>query len=301
MRAPQAAPTHDVASELLGLAASATASPEQPSEDGSSGDTSALAPRGAGTQTQSGQGTSDEVEVDYGGARRRVSLKELAKKAQEHDSALQKAALAEEMFAKNATAAAFIKAVDAMDPEDQRAFAEVVKNPKLARSLLGKANGQPQAPQEASDDDIDEIVNGSPRSNGHAPPDRIATLERAVHALLQDRQSRIQGEEKATMAQRVEQTMGSFPVFGESEAGAKFARQAILTKLAANPSLPMDDVVAEHATQLHSLLQEQRSAAMPSGGVGRSPRPIRELPNLEGDFTAADLMSGRIGKSLLGR
>lgn len=221
----------------------------------------------------------------------------------EHDKALAKAQAVEEMFKKNVAAESFIKAIDSMPPEDQAAFAEVLKNPSLARKLI-QPSGKPTAGEEPVD--LDEFVNepSQPTRRQAAPEsEELRTIQRGLKVLLDDFQGRKQQEQQQTLAQRVEQSMAGFPVFSETQQGAKFARQSIMTQLAQNPSVNPDDIVAAHAAQLHGLLQEQRQQTYaPARNGEQRPAPRQfQVPELEKPFTFQDLEAGRIGRKLLGR
>lgn len=259
------------------------------------------APAAGPQQEVGGANSIDTVEVDWGGAKRRVPLQELVKKAQEHDKALAKANTVEEMLQKQSAAAAFMKVIDSIPPEHQAAFAEVLRNPSLALKLVGQPPGKPAADEAV---DLDEFVNGQDQQPRRQAPEseELRTLQRGVKVLLEDLQGRRQQEQQQTLAQRVDQSMAGFPVFEETKAGAKFARQSIMTQLAQNPSVNPDEIVAAHAAQLHGLLQEQRQQTYVPPRTGE-PRqaPRFQVPDLDKNFTFQDLEAGRIGRKLLGR
>lgn len=242
---------------------------------------------------------TDEVMVDWGGAKRKMSLKQLAELARTHESAQRKEAVAEEMLQKHAAATAFVRSLDAMDPADQEAFKVVLANPRLARKLVSSPAQQP-----VDDDPFGEQEPTTRQQQpGNAESQRLELLERGMKALLEEAHARRGQEQQATLGQQVDKSMNSFEVFGENDSGKKFARQSIMQALAANPKAKVDDIVSQHAVQLHELLQaeRQRSTAPSLGGGELRTQRQFQLPNLERDFTMKDLESGRIGKMLLGR
>jgi hypothetical protein len=234
-----------------------------------------------------------------------MSLRELTEKARATDQATAKAQAVEEMFKKNTAADAFVKMIDAMPEEDQKAFAEVLRNPSIARKLV---NGSPSPSQRpaAETTDFDEFTREeAPKAQPQPQNEEFRTLQRGMKVLLEAHQARMQQEQHQTMAQQVEASMNGFPVFSETPSGSKYARQAIMQTIAQNPGAKVDDVVASHAAQLHGLLQEQRQAAMPArNGEMRTSRQY-QLPNLEREPTWKDLGSSgglsAIGRALLER
>lgn len=234
-----------------------------------------------------------------------MSLKELADKARAHDQAVTKAATVEEMLKKQSAAAAFVQAIEGMPEEDQAAFAQVLRNPALARQLVNGRSPAPKAqPEEA---DLDEFVNGQDSQPQRQVPDNeeLRTLQRGVKVALEYIQGQKQQAQQQTLAQQVEASMNGFPVFGESSPGAKYARAAIMQSLAQNPGVKVDDVVAHHAVQLHGILQDQRQATV--APVRNSEPRARQfqLPVLDREPTYKDLGSSgglsAIGRALLGR
>lgn len=238
--------------------------------------------------------SNDTIEVDWRGAKKRVSQAELVRRAMAQEEAEAKARVLEEHLQKNAAAKGFMDQLDQMAPEDREAFAKVLANPKLAKSLVTPT--QPAGDSE-SDDDIDATLSGRQAAAPRQDDDKIAVLERGMKVLLEREARREQETRQQTMARQLDEAMKAYPVFEENPSATKFARGAIAAKLAANPRISVDDIVAEHAAQVHEILQGERRAYVSNGNAA----PRNRIPQLQDESkppTGDDLRSGRLGKDL---
>lgn len=286
LRAPQAPPASDAVEALRSLAAAAQSGDTgQDPKGGNAGDEAPGSSRGTEDAT---------IEVEFKGARKRVPVSDLLAKATKADELeTQNKALAA-MLEKNAAAAAFVKSVESMDPEDREAFSAVLANPKLARQLR-----QQPPPQRQQSDGEDEIIEGlndyqKPRQQHPEPPGDDA-VRQTLGILLEDYRQRRAQQETTTLEQKIDGAMNQYPGFQELEPeGKRFAREAIANALARNPKANLDDVVAQNAAHYERMLSGRGRPAV----EGAQPRTFQ--PQDPGkQFTADDLMNGKLGKTLL--
>lgn len=285
LRAPQASPASDAVDALRSLAAAAQGGDTgQDPKGGNAGDEAPGSSRGTEDAT---------IEVEFKGARKRVPVSDLLAKATKADELeTQNKALAA-MLEKNAAAAAFVKSVESMDPEDREAFSAVLANPKLARQLR-----QQPAPRQQSNEE-DEIIEGlndyqKPRQRPTEPPADDA-VRQTLGILLEDYRQRRAQQETMTLEQKIDGAMNQYPGFQNLETeGKRFAREAIVNALARNPKANLDDVVAQNAAHYERMLARRSD---PDVG-GAQPRTFQ--PQDPGKpFTADDLLNGKLGKALL--
>jgi len=287
-RTQQAPPASDAVDVLRGLAAAVPSDATgQGQEVGNAGDEA----RGSSPSTE-----DSTIEVEHQGARKRVPVKEILSKAKKAEELEARTKVMEELLEKHSAASPFVKAIDAMSPEDQEAFAKVLANPSLARQLVGK---QPQRDQEVEAEE--EVIEGlsaftQPKRQAAPPPPVDDAVRQTLGILLEDYRQRQTQQQTQTLEQQIEQTMDAYPGLKDLEPeGRKFAKQSISNALARNPKAPMDDVVAQHAAQFERMLGARSAAANVPGAQPRTFQP--QDPGKP--FTADDLLGGRIGKDLL--
>lgn len=241
--------------------------------------------------TGTGAGQEDEIEVPWDqGVTRKVKLSDLVAKAKAAEEAQNRAKTLETAFKKNAAAEALAEALDKIPEEDREAVQQILLKPELARRALnGHAKPKPR-------DEVDETLDDEPDD---APEDaRLAAVERSLQSVMNYLTGEQQARQQQSIGQQIEATMQTFPVFSENEEMAQFARRAIATQIAANPQAKIDDIVAETATMAHKILQQERRGQLPAPAVARSLNQIRNT-NPDKPPSADDLLSGRLGKSLL--
>lgn len=285
-RAPQASPATDAVEALQRIAAAAPSDgPGQDQTGGNAGDEA----RGSSSSAE------DTIEVEFKGARKRVPVKDLVSQAMKAEELEMKHKVLEEVVQKNAAAAAFVKVIDGMAPEDQEAFKAVLANPRLARQLTQQR--PPQRDQETEvEDEIIENLNGiaQPKQRAAQPP-QDDVVRQTLSVLLEDYRQRRAAQETQTLEQKIESAMNPYQGFQALEPeGRRFAREAISNAVARNPNAKLDDVVAQHAANYERMLMGRRAPE----AVGAPPRTFQ--PSDPGkQFTGEDLANGDIGRRLL--
>lgn len=240
--------------------------------------------------SSNGAGQEEEIEVPWdGGVTRKVKLSDLVAKAKAAEQAENKARTLETAFKKNAAAEALADALDKIPEEDREAVQQILLNPSLARRALN-GHSKPK-PRDEVDETLDEETPNAPEES------RLEALERSVQSVMNYLTGEQQARHQQSIGQQIDATMQTFPVFSENEDMAKFARRAIATQIAANPSGKIEDIVADAATMAHKILQQERRGQLPAPSVARALNQVRLQPDKPP--TADDLTSGRLGKLLM--
>lgn len=239
-----------------------------------------------------GGDSSDVIEVDIGdGVIQRVPKSELSQLVAERSRIDEMRRAAESVLARNSSAAQLVQQLEQMDPEIRTRVFEVLQDPSRL------VQQRQQAGQDDEDFSMESVLGSNGQQQNAAESRELDELRKQVGAITEYVKGQIGKDQQAQLNQRVDQTMEGFDVFGESRAGSDFARQAILTEMAANPRADLQQVVAKHAVNLHKFLQERPATPPPRDSRGRyaSP-PTVEAP--EEPPSGDDLMSGNLAERL---
>jgi hypothetical protein len=224
-----------------------------------------------------------EVLVDWQGVQRRVRAEDLVKAAMEAEATRKQAeSLAEAARAtliRNEAVAALAKRYESMTPDARRAFIDFSNDPSRW-TPKGKVEEDPflEAPQPSSRVP-DEVLS------------RLDALEKGFQTaatILTD----IGTERRTqTITQRVDEMMAQLPIFGMvPPAVAATARNAVMTKLAADPRRDIEPLVLEAARQANEIHQ-----SYPENGVVTRVRPTSQNAGQEPPkFSGNDLLGGKV-------
>lgn len=238
----------------------------------------------------------ETIEIDFGGAKRRVAVKDL-----------------QEAYARNGELTQREKALQeqlkqAGLNEQFRAFGEQLQQlpPQRQAQILELLNGSSSDDGDGGDPTADDLMRaalgdtGSQGDDGaRGAPDVFQTpqwkqMMQVVGTLAQRHVDSLQQQRQQTAGERVDALINDFPALRADKVAASFARDHILSQYAAsNGQFDLDQAVTEAARRVQELRQP---AAQPGGeGVRRPAMPNGFKP------TATALQDGSLKRAALER
>jgi len=238
--------------------------------------------------------------VDWGGVRRKVKIGDLVEAARKGESLEQRERALDEKLQQMAQQTALLQKLDSLEPPQAQMLGYLLQDPSRL-SALAQAPQPASPPAEAEDEDnLDDLISGHKKRGGKMTPEmqqllqRMAQMERTTAQLHRFANDELGKRHEQTRKQRVEEVMGSFPVFGESPALHKLALDHILTSLTTNPSQSIDDLVATVARDTHPIAEQLRSGVVEER-TGRTSPSQDLIPGLEDRrFTGDEMQSGKM-------
>lgn len=233
-----------------------------------------------------------DVTVDWGeGTRRTVPIGKLVEAARKaEDLERQQEALKLERQ-ENRVYAQIGDLIASMNDSRRAQLKRIFENPGLLDTM---GNGRHQQPRDADDALPDDGVEPSP---GSQAAERLARMEQQIEHLRRHAEAELAQKQSQTLAQRVQETMASFDVFGKANVKGYAGRikQSILNALAVDPSATIERTVAVHAADLERLLAGERQGVVNErmGGSPSQTVPKGWKPSGE------DMMSGKLLKHVL--
>ncbi len=148
-------------------------------------------------------------------------------------------------------------------------------------------------PANETDDDEDDLLATPAKKNGIAAPNalelRLAKMEEAMRAVVQDVVTRRTGERQSAMQQQVDALLESFEVLKTDATARKYVRENVLAELGQRPDTNPEQAAARHAATLKEIMAASRRSAMPAPLTNRT-----ELPRPEKPFSGQDMRDGKI-------
>ncbi len=227
---------------------------------------------------QGDQALSGDVTVDWGGTRRTVPIETLVEAAQRSEEIEAKAKLVNDQLTEMGTLSALGQVIEGMDDAQRSQLKVFLNDPSL---LTQMANGHEE--RQRPEDDLDDEISNALRGRRSAPPqdDRVAQLEQTVNELREFAQASLAERQSQGLAQKVADSMKTFPVFEEHPDALRMTMKSIINEHTLNPQTSVDSIVASHAADLHKLVLASRQGVVVEQ-TGGAPSPIPTPVNAEG-------------------
>lgn len=197
---------------------------------------------------QPNQPTTQEVEIDDGGVKRRVPVTEIQKVWAQKASLDQQARALEERFrqaGQDESLRALRNQLEQLPPS---------RRAKIAALMAGEDDGD-----DGGQDPTERLIRSSLGATDDDPqpqqrlPREFEELRNVVYSLAHEANQRHQETRRQTMGQQVDKLMAEYPVFRGEKAAASFAKDSVMSAIAANPQADMESLVRSAAARLQEL------------------------------------------------
>lgn len=214
-------------------------------------------PQGS-TPVVASDATPQEFEVDDGGAKRRVSRKDLEDAYRERNKLAQQQQAINDRLAELGQMKAVKELGDVIAnlPPDRRAM--------VADIIAGRTPQRTQADMIREEAFGDEGQSGPAASGDQQLRAHIEQLSNVVKHLAASEHRRLQESQQRTMSEQADELMGKFPVFQRDPGAKMFAKDFILKSV--GPDADLETVVREAASRLQRHFDPKPDPAPSAGG-----------------------------------
>jgi len=232
--------------------------------------------------------TPQEIEVDDGGATRRVSVNDLK------ETWKQRRALEQQQQAVNDGLAQLSQNRAVKELGDMIASLPPERRAMVAEILQGR---MPQ-PQRTVEDQIHDDAFGEDRpapaaAGDHQLREQLARLSNVVQHLAASEHRRLEQSHQQTMGERIDEQMSKYPVFAKEPGARLFARDFILKSVGPNGA-DLETIVQQAASRLQKHAEPAPAPVPSEGGIDAAitlPRGVAP--------TAKTLKSGDVRRAAL--